>query len=141
MRLYKKLIEDYSWCLLVVGGGLFIVALTPWVNAHKLLIFLFSGIAVGLFYGAHNNDVWGGAKPARYEEIHNYWVHFIGGIAGGSAAYLLFIKSGFCLNDPLMLFCSLDWIDFILLLIVLLGYSGYIPRTLWFIANKGGPSK
>ncbi len=131
----NKLVRDYSWCFLVIGGVLFLAG----INTHKLLIFLFSGFSVGLFYGAHNEDVWpNNHAPKVYERIHFYWTHFIGGITGGTAAYLLFMKNSVFFNDPLMLFCSLNWIDLILLLFVLLGYSGYIPRTLWFMANKGG---
>ena len=142
ISLYKRLIEENPWIFLIIGASLFFIAIMPWINIHKLLLFLCSGISIGLFYGAHNEKIWpSDHSPKIYERTHFYWTHFIGGVAGGSAAYLLFIKSGICFNDPLMLFCSLDWVDLILFLVVLLGYSGYIPRTLWFMANKGVLSK
>lgn len=157
--MYQKFITEKAWLFLVFSGVLFLVAfIIPLNNIHRVLLFIFSGVLSGLFYGEHNHEVWpmwtesklknGTVKlkpqihnPERYEKMHNCWVHIVGGVAGGTAGYLLFAKSHVYLQDPLMLFCCLDWVDLVLFLIVILGYSGYIPRTLWFMANKGGPSR
>lgn len=122
---------------LLLSAIFFFVALLPSVlptsSYSRLVFFLMAGIFSAWFYGKHDHEVWPNEqKPTPYGQIHAFWVHVLGGISAGAAAFILFDKVN--IN-------KLELSDLILFLILVLGYSGYIPRTLWFIANKGGLSK
>lgn len=137
MQKIKVIYTKYDFILLLISVVLFLYAI--FYRDQRLIILLLSGIFVGLFYGAHNNLIWGGHEPGYYENIHNRWVHFIGGIIGAISAYLLMSRISF--GDPSSIASNFEWADLALFLIMVLGYTGYIPRTLWFIANKGGIGK
>ncbi|MBI3103304.1 hypothetical protein HYZ05_00010 [Candidatus Daviesbacteria bacterium] len=134
--------------LLILSTILFTAAffLPNSANIIKLPFFILSGICVGIFYGNNDHRIWSFPYKNKYYErvqqlndftkAHILWVHIIGGITGGIAMY--FLSSHICFGDPRDIFYKAGWIDLILFLITLLGYSGYIPRTLWFFANKGG---
>lgn len=128
----------------------------------KLLFFMVSGICVGFFYGQNDHRIWhfpytdgfyeknlqSGFKEKKeiwFKEIpslndnantHNLWVHIIGGITGGVALYFLLSHIDFV--NPSANFDKLGLIDLTFFLVAILGYSGYIPRILWFFASKGG---
>lgn len=123
--------------LLLLCAIFLFVALLPSVlqttGYPRLVFFLLAGISSGWFYGKHDHEVWPSAEqPTPYGKIHAIWVHMVGGISAGAAAFILFSKVNFN---------KLELSDLILFLIMVLGYSGYIPRTLWFLANKGGLTK
>ncbi|HSX49181.1 MAG TPA: hypothetical protein VLE44_02900 [Candidatus Saccharimonadales bacterium] len=106
-------------------------------NSASLILFLISGWSVGLFYGLHNHEIWYVRRKLNiYERTHNIWVHLIGGTLAAHAAYILSGELDF--NNLNFNLSHFSWPELILFILLALGYSGYIPRTLWFLANKGG---
>lgn len=84
---------------------------------------------------SHNKDLPKETFSLKVPELNEsskfdlIWVHVICGITSAYAVYLL-------LTNPLIDQYGISRI--FLFLIALLGYSGRLPRTLWFLANKGG---
>lgn len=116
-----------------------IVATLQTVNYQRLIFFIFSGIFLGWFYGENNNEIWSNEQdpdhPRKKENIHNHWVHIVGGVTGGISLYFLLSHINF--GDPLDLFDKAGSIDFVLFIIAILGFTGYIPRVLWLVATTG----
>lgn len=112
------------------------------INAFsiQLLLLVIAGVISGFYYGFNNDIIWdskGKLKPYlshpgyRGQQV---WVHLICGIVGSLALYLF-------LNRVCLWFLNvngLDWTDFILSIISVLGYTGLLARALWFYANRGG---
>lgn len=67
--------------------------------------------------------------------VNSIWVHVVCGLVGAAALYLL--SNHICLLDPRVTIYRLGWPDLFLFLIAVLGYTGLLPRTLWFFASKG----
>lgn len=66
---------------------------------------------------------------------NSIWVHVICGVTG--AVTLYFLSSHIHFENPWRTLHKLDWPDLFLFVIALLGYTGLLPRTLWFFASKG----
>ena len=144
-------------CVLFISLGLFLSDVKLVIDL-KLLLFILSGICSGIFYGVNNHVVFHHPYDKNYYEkkksdfkdvgvfpgipvlnpiaqIHIFWVHIISGIIGSVFLYLLSFRI-----SSLESFVNGDvwWLNLFLLLISVLGYVGYMPRTLWFFATKGG---
>lgn len=97
-------------------------------------IFWFVGIGVimGIYYGVFNNSIFHQSAKFNneFEKVQALWIHLICSITSFIGMYLLFNK-----------FISTSSVfglgDFALLVYVILGVSGLLPRTFWFLANSG----
>lgn len=128
--------EKNDWQLLFLCALFLFVSFLPSANYPKLPFFILSGTFSGWFYGKHNNQIWAPrSNPKPYEDVHNYWVHIFAGIVGGIVAYILSSRINF--YNPSETLARLGGVELILFLIMLLSYTGYIPRILWYIANTG----
>lgn len=129
-------IPKNDWQLLFLSAVFLFVALLPSINYPKLPLFIISGVFSGWFYGKHNNEVWQPSSNTKlYEEVHNYWTHFFGGVIAGIS--LFFLSSRINFYDASGTVSKLAGVDFVLFLIMVLGYTGYIPRMLWILASTG----
>ncbi len=148
-----------QWYPTVLAIGVFVLFLGIWV--HSLLLLVVAGIITGTYYGLNNDRVWHFsyktdfyAKNKNFEEIqkmyvipslnpvakaHQIWIHVLCGLIAGVTLYILVEK--FNLANVWFTFKRLDLKDYILLLISTLGYTGLLPRTLWFFASRGDLNK
>lgn len=153
--MHKYFNNGWFWLLLLCS---FFIAFAVFPIGNKLLLFILSGICSGIFYGVNNHVIFHHQYDKKYykdnkpifmalgifpgvpelnpiAQLHIFWVHIISGIMGSASLYLLSTRlssiESIIESDKLIL-------NLILLLISVLGYVGYIPRTLWFFASKGG---
>ncbi len=118
------------------------------------LLLLLASIISGSNYGFNNDSFWespyfpilGNRKVShpnnqKYNKIlyvsHQVWVHILCAIVGAIALYLLSLR----FNSYIYWNYHLSWIDLVLLIVALLGYTGLLPRTLWFFASRGDIKK
>lgn len=126
--------------MLFILSGLFLVLGFLLVYPYRLISFLLAGVFSGVFYGKHNHEVWPGKRkyvPEPIEKLYFYWVHLLGSIIGGACLYLLSNRF-FISSTQFSPVGSLGLEELMLFIVVVLGYFGYIPRILWFLANRGG---
>lgn len=121
--------------LFVIAVYLLICEILVLIGVSYIFPFLILGIAVGLYYGRFNNDIFhkSGKFNNEFEKVQTLWIHIVCGLIGSLSLYYLFIKV-FILNIGSAEF-GLG--DFTLLLIGILGVVGLLPRTFWFLANSG----
>lgn len=94
---------------------------------------LTSGVLLGAYYGWFNDLIWrptGKLENSMPYRAHQVWVHIICGIAGSVALYLLL--GTIDLNNRILVLEKLGWSEFVLFIIAILGYTGLLPRILWF---------
>ncbi len=126
-----------------------VLASLPW----KLIVLILSGLISGVYYGLYNDFIWLSPKINSKENFksnpdfkelslykgHQVWIHLVCGVVGSLALYLLLGKLNFT-SFPVNL-DGLGIKELVLLLIALLGYTGLLPRTLWFFSNRGGDTQ
>ena len=97
-----------------------------------LLWFIIFGLFVGLYYGRFNHDIFHqSAKFSNeFDKVQTLWIHIVCGLASAFCLYILFNK----FTSSTLEF-SLT--DIALLIFVILGICGLLPRAFWFLANKG----
>lgn len=158
---FKEKYLNNGWpiflCGLLISLGLFLPD-TKLQLDFKLLLFILSGLCSGIFYGLNNHVIFHHPYDKKYYNdnastfkalgvfpgipelnnvapIHIFWVHVISGIIASISLYLLSTRvqsiESIIDSDKVVL-------NLILLFISVLGYVGYLPRTLWFFATKGG---
>lgn len=96
-------------------------------------LLLVSGIILGGYYGWYNDMIWrpnGKLENSLPYRAHQVWIHIISGVTGSVALYLLL--GAISLSDRSQTLEQLNWSAFILFLIAILGYTGLLPRILWF---------
>jgi hypothetical protein len=138
MKNDKLMLEIFFRVLVGTLVVLGVIVKTPFGLAFLLL----SGILSGIYYGYHDDNLWGGGRknnkthndPIRYN-IHLIWIHTVCGLVAAISLYLLSTKIN--LTNPANTLHRLRIDDAIIFVISLLGYTGLLPRTFWFIANTG----
>lgn len=102
---------------------------------------LLSGLISGMYYAINDseNRIWIETSdqntPCPIQHyVHIYWVHILSGMFASGFLFLLIE----CLQKDIKDFFI---IDISLTALVLLGYTGLLPRTLWALANRGNPFK
>jgi hypothetical protein len=101
-------------------------------------LLIVAGLLSGWYYGWYNDSIWEKrgqelSNKSAYR-VHQLWIHMTCGVIAGLALYFL---SNSYLNCPEKFISKLGWSDFFLFLISLLGFTGLLPRTLWFLARNG----
>ncbi len=102
-------------------------------NQWGFYYLLASGAILGAYYGWFNDLIW---RPTGqlYKSIpyraHQVWIHIISGTVGSVALYLLLGVIN--LNNRSQTLQDLGFSAFMLFLIAILGYTGLLPRILWF---------
>ncbi len=93
--------------------------------------FIIVGLTVGLYYGWFNNDIFhkSGEFNNEFEKIQALWIHIVCGLSSSIGLFIL--SKNFSTSS------KFDLGDFALLIFVILGITGLLPRTLWFLANRG----
>lgn len=102
-------------------------------SKYSLYFLLASGIVLGAYYGWFNDMIWrpnGKLEKSIPYRAHQVWIHIIAATAGSVAFYLLL--GSIDLTNPIETSDSLGWQHFILFIIAILGYTGLLPRILWF---------
>ena len=153
----KKKTLDYKliWFVVLIFALMCIIFGLYW---SSLLFFVFSGSITGIFFGLNNYRIFNYPHTDEFYKdyitkekygfekepppvntvarINEMWVHLVCGITGSIA--LFFLTAGFnfqCLAKSIE---QISFVDGVLFLVALLGYTGLLPRTMWFLANKGG---
>lgn len=130
----------------------------------NLVCFILAGLFHGLYYGKNNHRIFHFPYKDEYywkidgkkeEEIQrklenpNYvlrlnnesansnvlWVHLICSFAASIALYFLSIRIN--ILEPSKFIRHAGLVDLILFAIVLIGFCGLLPMTVWFFANTG----
>lgn len=104
------------------------------ISSNSLLLLVLSGVVNGLNYGFHNHQFLHENKKESDNFLyrsHIIWEHVISGIISSLAVYLLLLKFRYVPLDKLF-----GGEDFILVIIVLLGYCGFIPMIMWFFSHS-----
>lgn len=165
---FRKIISQPNTSLLlilvfintIIFIGIFIL------HISNIILFFFSGLLSGLFYAIADHRIFDFPYEDEFEIIrlneeyknehfrrtyfltdaallHKFILHLVCGMIAGVCLYSLLsdqsiqkILNG-C-NDQLD---KLKWAHLTLFFISILGYLGYLPRTFWFFAQKGGPAK
>lgn len=94
---------------------------------------LSSGVLLGAYYGWFNDMIWrpnGKLEKSLPYRAHQVWVHVICGITGSVALYLLLGVIN--LSNRTQTLENLGWGELMLFIIAILGYTGLLPRILWF---------
>lgn len=106
---------------------------------NKFIYLIISGLISGLYYGYYNDIIWrpnsitlSNNMPYR---MHQLWVHIICGFVGSVGLYLLTVKLN--LNEPSKTLTNLDLGTLVVFIVTMLSYVGLLPRTLWFLSNRG----
>lgn len=113
--------------------AVFLVFLGVVSDRCGLYYLLASGVLLGAYYGWFNDLIWrptGKLENSMPYRAHQVWVHIICGIAGSVALYLLL--GTIDLNSRALVLEKLGWSEFVLFIIAILGYTGLLPRILWF---------
>ncbi len=102
-------------------------------SEHGLYYLLASGIVLGAYYGWFNDIIWrpkGQLSTSLPYRVHQVWIHIISGITGSVALY--FLLGVIDINNPILTIERFGWGVFTLLIVAILGYTGLLPRILWF---------
>lgn len=102
-------------------------------STNGLYFLLASGAVLGTYYGLFNDMIWrpnGKLEKSLPYRAHQVWVHIICGVTGSVASYLLL--GTIDLNNRALVVEKLGWGEFMLFIIAILGYTGLLPRILWF---------
>lgn len=170
MRLFKdkvgkedKTLNSHHWILAVIL--FFLIGVLMWLGiSDKNYLFLFvSAILLGIYYGFFNYRIFHyphtdefyreylSTKKSRNEgyfdevpaennvaKINSIWVHIVCTIVGSLALHFFNLRfsslSGQIKNEEIVL-------NSMLFLVALGGYTGLLPRWIWFFASKGGPGE
>jgi len=89
------------------------------------------GLSVGIYYGWFNNDIFhqSGKFNNEFEKAHALWIHIACGFTASISLFLLYNKFPYSSVD-------FNLGDFALLIFGILGITGLLPRTFWFLANS-----
>lgn len=112
------------------------------------LLFLVIGVGLSLFYGLcsyrvfiypHTDDVYTKNDLKKFDvtkraRFHEGWTHFICSVIGWICLYILY-KNLVATGIGSINVQAITFNHFLLLLIGLLGVVGFLPLTLWGIAN------
>ncbi len=115
--------------------GLAVILIAVGVSSEKygFHFLLTSGALLGAYYGWFNDIIWrpnGKLESSLPYRAHQVWVHVICGIVGSLAFYLLVRTID--IRHPLQTVEKLGIGHLILFVIGVLGYTGLLPRILWF---------
>lgn len=93
--------------------------------------FIILGLFIGLYYGRFNHAIFHqSAKFSNeFDKVQVLWIHIV---CGFSSSIGLFI-----LSKKISVSSKFELEDFALLIFVILGITGLLPRALWFLANRG----
>lgn len=132
----SKILDLISITLCVIL--IFLAIILP-IN-DRLGLLLLSGLFVGFYYGKNNFELYHSTDPFKYSDkslkfiaqVDAYWKHIVCGLIGSVSLYLLLNRtSSFTdLNH-------LAFVDLILFLMGVLGYTGLLPLTLTIFAVSG----
>jgi len=125
MEIVKQIIPRLIALILIVAGIL--------TGRSGLYFLLLSGIILGFYYGWFNDLIWrpnGKLETSIPYRAHQIWIHIICSEVGAVAFYLLLSRINNSLKFVIVRGFNLS--DFILFLIAILGYTGLLPRILWY---------
>lgn len=116
--------------IIVIFSVLFL--LFQYCDVPIIVWFITLGLFIGLYYGWFNNDIFHQSHKFNneFEKVQALWIHLVSGLLSSFGLYILYQK--FIPKFP-----EFGLEDFALLVFVMLGVTGLLPRTLWFLANKG----
>lgn len=143
-----SLSRRHLWCLLLLFSFVIVLCVIFQFKQtdlfkNKSFWFVISGISTGVYYGLFNDRIFQYPKEKTYQyrnelaQINSVWVHIVSGFTAGLAAY--FLNESFSKSEHNV--SSLGWPHLILFLVALGGYTGLLPRWIWFFASKGGPGE
>ena len=123
-----------SKLLLILTIAIFSVLFLLFQNCSVPIIlwFIILGLVSGLYYGWFNNDIFhqSGKFNNEFEKVQALWIHLVCGFLSSIGLFILYQKF-------IQKFSEFGLEDFALLIFAMLGITGLLPRTLWFLANKG----
>ena len=132
MKLLNLLIsKDFGLRYLVLGLVVFGIIF----RAYSLYLLLSSGVLLGLYYGFYNDIIWrqkGKLSNSFFYRTHQLWIHIICGVIASLSLFFLLGSIDFSNQDVTL--ANLGLKEFILFLIVLIGYVGLLPRIIWFFS-------
>jgi len=154
----KERVKEYWDILFLVSSVIFLFL---GFRCQSFVYFILAGILQGIFYGKNNYRIFHYPHTDKFYEKYNqeskkktgfvvppvnpkavlnsYWVHIISAVVGAVAIFFLSFTLDFA--HPYWSIKHLDIIDVVILLIAILGYTGLLPRLLWFFASSGGLSE
>ncbi|HEV2339437.1 MAG TPA: hypothetical protein VGT05_01575 [Patescibacteria group bacterium] len=121
----QSLIARFAAIVLVIIG----ISL----KQNGIYFFLASGILLGAYYGWFNDLIWkpnGKLEKSFSYRAHQIWIHIICGTVGSIALYFLLGIIDFSHRSQTL--GKLGLVEFILFILAILGYTGLLPRILWF---------
>ena len=139
-----KFFENEQVIVRFLIGGMLVLG----ILFNSVLFLFISAIVSGINYGLNNDTIWEPKsfwihkdmieidENEKHKEIlykhHQLWVHLVCSIVGFVAFCILLNRIGFWhFTQP-----RLELADLILLILALLGYTGLLPRALWFFTHK-----
>lgn len=144
----KESRRQFIWYFCLVLASILVVLAFYY---HNLFVFIISGLFLGIFYGWNNYRIF--HYPHTDEFYQNYltkekqgfekvppvntvarintmWIHLVSCVTGSIALFFLSTRiNPLCARESIE---RLNWVDGVLFAVVLLGYTGLLPRTLWF---------
>lgn len=126
MEIIKQILPRLVALILIIVGILW--------KPYELYFLLSAGILLGFYYGWFNDLIWrpnGKLESSLPYRAHQIWIHIISGIVSSITFYLLLGSVN--LSDRRLTVSNLNFSDFVLFLITILGYTGLLPRILWFL--------
>lgn len=144
MRKYLKYVLPKLVVLILLTFG----AVTE-KNLCKFIFLAMAGIISGIYNGYYNDIQWRAQSdeeehkdkklPEDYlnnkfidapYRVHQMFNHIVCGVIAAICFYLLLSKIN--LAEPLTTIKKLTWGDFILFIFVLTGFTGILPRAIWY---------
>lgn len=143
LEVEKDISNDWDRLLLVLSViCLFLSFVYKPLSNIRFELFITAGILQGIYFGINNNYIFHYPHKKNLPPEDNskartntFWVHLICGVVGTTALY--FLSSHINFACPIKTVFGLNWQDFALFVIAILGYTGLLPMTLWFFANSG----
>lgn len=117
-----------------------IASLSVMEPIKKLIILLLSGMVSGIYHGLFTLSLWRKRDKDKHKkrdnipyETNTLWTHIFCGLVASICFYLL-------INKP-DIGTDFDLGSIFLLIMSLVGYTGLLPRTLWFFSYSGKVDK
>lgn len=113
--------------------AIFLLFMGVKLGKYGFCYLFFSGVVLGAYYGWFNDMIWrpnGKLEKSLPYRAHQIWVHIICGVTGSVALYFLLGVLDF--SNMATVSGKIGWGEFLLFIIAILGYTGLLPRILWF---------
>lgn len=105
-------------------------------SIRQLTLLLLSGVISGVYHGLYTLSLWRKDDKDKHKdrqnipyEVNTLWLHILCGIIASICLYLIVSKTTLTQNFSI--------VDILLFIIVLVGYAGLLPRTMWFFSYSG----